>query len=204
MARESDRRRDGLLPLAALALTSALLARSWTPLLRATAGVALGIGLVAVYLVPAAWEQRWVDIHQVTEDPGQTLENNWLFARHADPLLALHDQVLHTASTIAVLMIAAALAGLLACWLRGRLPAQRSWWLPLALIPAAVLLLQFPFSRPLWNLLPDLRFLQFPWRWLGVLEAPMAVFFAAALWPLRSNGRRALPLPWLAARLSWR
>ncbi|MGD0830761.1 MAG: 6-pyruvoyl-tetrahydropterin synthase-related protein [Terracidiphilus sp.] len=176
--------------LAAVALTAGLMARSWRPVLRTTAGVTLGIALVAVYLVPAAWEQRWVDIHQVTEDPGQTLENNWLFARHADPLLALHDEVLHTASIIAVLMIGLALAGLLACWLRGRLPAEQSWWVPLAIIPIAVLLLQFSFSRPLWNLLPDLRFLQFPWRWLGVLEAPMAIFVAAALWPRRSNWRR--------------
>ncbi len=150
----------------------------------------LGIGLSAIYLLPAAWEQRWVDIHQVTEDPGQILENNWLFARHADPALALHDEVLHTASSIAVAMIALTLCALLLCRFRGRLPVSRSWWIPLALIPVAVLFLQFPLSGPLWNLLPDLRFLQFPWRWLLVLEAPMAVFLAAALWP-EASARRA-------------
>ena len=169
--------------LAAVALIGALLARSWAPVLRSAVGAGLGIGLVALYLVPAAWEQRWVDIHQVTEDPGQTLENNWLFAVHTDPSLALHDAVLHTVSMVAVLMIAAALAGLLVCWLRGRLPAGRRWWIPLALIPAAVLFLQFPVSHWLWNLLPELRFLQFPWRWLLAVEAPMAIFLAAAVWP---------------------
>ena len=121
--------------LAAVALALALLQRSWVPALRAALGAVLGMGLVAVYLVPAAWEQRWVDIHQVTEDPGQTLENNWLFAGHADPSLALHDQVLHTASLIAVVMVAVALCGLAAGWLRGRLPGARRWWLPLALVP---------------------------------------------------------------------
>jgi len=173
--------------LAALALILTLLLRSWAHLLRASAGAVLGMSLVAIYLVPAAWEQRWVDIHQVTEDPGQTLENNWLFAVHADPTLKLHDEVLRTASIIAVVMIAVALGALLTSWLRGRLSRDRRWWIPLALIPVAVLLLQFPFSRPLWNLLPDLRFLQFPWRWLVVLEAPMAVFFAAAVWPHESS-----------------
>jgi hypothetical protein len=34
-----------------------------------------------------------------------------------------------------------------------------------------------------------LRFLQFPWRWLLVLETPMAVFLAAAVWPSRRWGR---------------
>ncbi len=175
--------------LAAVALALALLQRSWMPALRATLGAVLGMGMVAVYLVPAAWEQRWVDIHAVTEDPGQTLENNWLFSVHADPSLALHDQVLHTASMIAVLMVAVALCGLLVALLRGRLPGPRHFWLPLALIPFAVLLLQFPFSRPVWNLLPDLRFLQFPWRWLVVLEAPMGIFAAAAVWPAKSARR---------------
>jgi hypothetical protein len=167
--------------LAAVAICTALLSRSWAPLVRAATGAAVGMGLVAAYLVPATWEQRSVDIHQVTEDPGQTLENNWLFARHADPTLALHDEVLRTASMIAVVMIAVALAGLLVSWLRGRLPGERSWWVPLAVTPIAVLFMQFSFSRPLWNLLPELRFLQFPWRWLLVLEAPMAIFLAAAL-----------------------
>jgi hypothetical protein len=130
-----------------------------------------------------------VDIHQVTEDPGQTLENNWLFAVHADPSLQPHDKVLHTVSIIVVIMIAVTLGGLLVGWLRGRLPGPRRWWIPLALIPVAVLLLQFSFTRPLWNLLPDLRFLQFPWRWLVVLEAPMAIFVAAAAWPSESTFR---------------
>jgi uncharacterized membrane protein YhaH (DUF805 family) len=151
--------------------------------MRAAAGAALGIGLVAVYLVPAAYEQRWVDIKQVMQDPGQTLENSWLFAVHADPTLAYHDEVLHTVSMIAVAMVALALAGLVVCWRRGRLPGERRWWIPLALIPVAVLLLQFSFSRPVWNLLPELRFLQFPWRWLVMLEAPMAIFLVAAVWP---------------------
>jgi hypothetical protein len=178
--------------LAAVALVMVLLKRSWAPVLRASAGAVLGMGLIAIYLVPAAWEQRWVDIHKVTEDPGQTLENNWLFAVHSDPSLAYHDQVLHTASMIAVIMIAVTLGALLVCWLRGRLPGGRPWWVPLALVPVAVLLLQFSFSRPLWNLLPELRFLQFPWRWLQVLEAPMAIFVAAAAWPgdSRRNWRR--------------
>jgi hypothetical protein len=58
-----------------------------------------------------------------------------------------------------------------------------------ALIPVAILFLQLPISLPVWNLLPKLRFLQFPWRWLVVLEAPMGIFVAAAMWPKRRWGR---------------
>jgi hypothetical protein len=175
--------------LAAVALTLALQLRSWAPVLRASVGAVLGMGLVAIYLVPATWEQRWVDIHQVTEDPGQTLENNWLFARHADPGLEFHDVVLRQASFVVVAMIAVAFAGLLISWSRGRLRERGRWWIPFALITVVVLFLQFPFSRPLWNLLPELRFLQFPWRWLIVLEAPMAISVVWAIWP-RDAARR--------------
>jgi hypothetical protein len=174
--------------LAAMALVLALLAKSWAPVLRAAVAIVVGTGLSAIYLVPAAWEQRWVDIRQATEDSGEMIENSWLFGHHADPALALHDVELQRVSLIAVSMIAVALGGVLVCWLRGKMrtenhPISSHWWLLLAMIPPVILLLQLPFSLPLWNLLPKLRFLQFPWRWLVALEAPMAIFFAAAVWP---------------------
>ena len=178
--------------LAAVAVASALLKRSLAPGLRAAAAATLGMGLAAVYLVPAAWEQRWVDIRQATADPSDMIENSWLFARHANPELDLHDVVLLRVSLIAVIMIAAALAGLFFTWRRGRLPASRSWWIPLALIPFAILFLQLPISLPVWHLLPKLLFLQFPWRWLVALGAPTGIFLASAVWAARGWRRVAV------------
>jgi hypothetical protein len=173
--------------LAGIAILLALLARSWLPILRAAAGAALGLGLAAFFLVPADWEQRWVAIRTAIDDPGLMIENSWVFARHANPQLELHDVELIRVSGIAVTMVAVALAGVAVSWWRRTLPRDRRWWIPLALIPVVVLFLQFPFSDFVWNALPKMRFLQFPWRWLVVLEAPMAIFFASALWA----GRRA-------------
>ena len=170
--------------LAAVALAVALLQRSWAPVLRSVVAVTLGLGLSAIYLVPAAVEQRWVQIRQATDDPGLAIENSFLFGRHADPNLELHDVELWRVSIIAVIMIGLALLCIFIARRRGLL-RQRSWWIPLALIPVVVLLLQLPISLPIWNLLPKLRFLQFPWRWLVVLEAPLGIFFAAAIWPTR-------------------
>jgi hypothetical protein len=175
--------------LAAVALVLAILDRSWAPILRAAVAAALGIGVTAFYLVPAAFEQRWVDIREAINDPGLKIENSFLFGHPNGRLLALHDAELTRVSLIAVAMAAIAFAGLVVAWARKALPADRRWWIPLALVPLAVLLLQLPFSLPVWNLLPKLRFLQFPWRWLVVLEAPMAVFFAAAVWPGASARR---------------
>ncbi len=170
--------------LAAVALTVAIFKRSWAPILRSTVAVTLGLGLSAIYLVPAAVEQRWVQIGQATDDPGVAIENSFLFGRHSDPNLELHDVELWRVSTIAVAMIGLAVICIFIAWRRGLL-RQRPWWIPLALIPLAVLFLQLPISLPLWNILPKLRFLQFPWRWLVVLEAPLGIFFAAAIWPTR-------------------
>ena len=158
--------------LAAVALTVAMLKRSWAPILRSTVAVTLGLGLSAIYLVPAAVEQRWVQIRQATDDPGMAIENSFLFARHADPNLELHDVELWRVSAIAVVMIGLAFICIFIAWRRG-LFRQRSWWIPLAVVPIVVLFLQLPISLPLWNILPKLRFLQFPWRWLVVPEAPL-------------------------------
>lgn len=168
--------------LAATALAVALLHRSWFPILRAATGTALGLGLGAFYLIPAAYEQRWVDIRQATDDPGLLIQNSFLFGHHSNPQLALHDTELFKVSCIAVTMIALTLLAIAICAQRGKLPRDRRWWLPLALLPLGVLLLQLPISLPLWNLLPKLRFLQFPWRWLVSLGAPMGLFVAVAVW----------------------
>jgi hypothetical protein len=190
--------------LAAVAVGAAVLRRSLLPLLRAGVGVALGLGLAAVYLLPAAWEQRWVAISQAVDDPGERIENSFFFAHHADPSLVPHDIELHKVSLIGAVMIALAMLGILVGWLRGRgrnagpsTPLRctqddnlsdrtRICWILLAFIPVTILFLQLPISLPVWNLFPKLRFLQFPWRWLVALGAPMGIFIAAAIWPAES------------------
>lgn len=180
--------------LAAIALSASVIARSWAQMLRASIAAALGIALAAFYLLPAAWEQHWVDLRAAADYPVFNVENNWLFARHADPQLAPFQFFLHRASIIAVVTIGAALLGLTIFLLRRRyanqiirVPIPTRWWIPLALILFAALFLQFPISLPVWNLLPKLRFLQYPWRWVLAVEAPMAIFAAAAIWPGKSS-----------------
>jgi len=178
--------------LAAVALAVALIRRSWSPVIRASVAAGLGIGLSALYLVPAAVEQRWVQIRQAVDDPGLAIENSFLFARHTNQNLELHDVELLRVSIIAVIMLGIAFLCLFVAWRRGKLLGDRALWIPLALIPVATLFLQFPISLPIWNALPKLRFLQFPWRWLVALEAPMAIFFAAAIWSARRQLRNAV------------
>jgi hypothetical protein len=169
--------------LVAVALVSALIEKSLVPLVRAVLSTCVGIGLASIYLIPAVWEKNWVSIQQYAVTPANyKVENSWLFGSHADPALASHDMMLQQVSEVAAAMLAIAFLGGAIAWIRGVVPGERRWWIPLALIPPSVLLLLLPVSEPVWNLLPELRLLQFPWRWLVVLEGPMALCFVSAVW----------------------
>jgi hypothetical protein len=187
--------------LAFAALAAALIHRRWWPILRACIAMPVALGLAAFYLIPAAWEQRWIAIQQAV-DVGMRVTDSWLFSHHSSPDLELHDQVLRIASTILVLTAGLALSGLAVSLLRRKLPrAGQPFWVPLALLIPAIFILQLPISAPIWNLFPKLAFLQFPWRWLMVLDIPFAIFLAAAT-PLQSRRSRAFStFGWTAALL---
>jgi|HubBroStandDraft_1064217.scaffolds.fasta_scaffold27599_2 hypothetical protein len=178
--------------IAALALLAAVSQKSWAPILRATAGGALGLGLAAFYWLTAALEHNLVDVRQATDDPGYNFEYNWLFIHNSNPAQALHDSINHQASWIAVSMLAVAITGWLVAWRRGVLSSPTGslrWWTPMAAIPLLVAFLLFPVSRMVWHALPVLPFIQYPWRWLEAVEAPMAIFFVAAIWPPARRAR---------------
>lgn len=173
--------------LAFAALLTALLQRSWLPAIRALIAAPVALGMAAFYLVPAAWEQRWIAVNQAL-DVGMRVTDSWLFARHSGADMQLHDAILRTASIILLSTAVAAAIGFTMAW-RGRKfdSTSKTFWIPLAALIVLVLLLQFPFSWPLW-LLPKMQFLQFPWRWLIVLDVSFAIFLAAAT-PLAARAR---------------
>ncbi|HEX3375197.1 MAG TPA: 6-pyruvoyl-tetrahydropterin synthase-related protein, partial [Edaphobacter sp.] len=71
-------------------------------------GTVLGLGLAAFYILPAAYQRRYVQIAMAII-PNMRIQDNFLFHRTGDPP---HDQVLHTASLIAVLLVALTVATL--------------------------------------------------------------------------------------------
>lgn len=187
--------------LAAMALLASLLRRTWVPIQRAVVATALGLGLAAIYLVPAYVEQSWVSIQQATDDPIYRIENNWLFARHAAAYMRDHDAELLKVSVISTTQLLITLACIAILIRRSAPSKRRRWWLLFACFPLADLFLQLPISLSVWNLFPRLRFLQFPWRWLVTLEAPMAICFAAVAWQLRPFARRTVLIAWTTAAL---
>jgi hypothetical protein len=149
--------------------------RAW-PALRASGGMALGLGLAAFYIVPAAYQQRWVQIERAI-GPGMRVDDSFLFGHTAD---AFHNQVLRTASWI---FIAELTVAAMAAYLAWKKRADGNARIVLSALLPVLLLLQLPVSDVLWKHLPHLKFLQFPWRWLLALSVVMCVLAAMALRP---------------------
>lgn len=140
--------------------------------LAAIAGALLGGALAAFALVPAALSGRWC----ATE----------LFYSGGSPLFRPSQHVLFGEAALnpafgrsvsyAVLVLAALL---LAAWGLGRrLRGQDSRATPWALVALAAFLATLPPAGPLWDVLPLLSKLQFPWRLATVLTLALAALVA--------------------------
>ena len=149
-------------------------ARRWALIGRAAGGTALGLGLAGFYLVPAVYEQRWVEIRRAIGE-GMRVEDSFLFGHTGE---AFHDQVLRTASWIAVVVLAATV---IAAMLSYRARKRGALWAALVALAAVIACLLLPFSDLVWRLAPEMRFLQFPWRWLLVLSLVLAALVGLAL-----------------------
>jgi hypothetical protein len=157
--------------------------------LKTFAGTALGLSFAAFYIVPAAYERRYVQITMATIT-GMRIDHNFLFEHtggSSDALL--HDQVLHTASIIAVLLLAATAVALVAAIILRKPKQTESVFpvLPLAILAAGIAFLLTPLSLPLWNHAPQAVFLQFPWRLLAIVAPVLSLATAAALGRFRPS-----------------
>jgi hypothetical protein len=182
--------------LAAIVLWRSIGLRRLRPALPATAGLLLGLGLAAFYIVPAAYERRWVDITHALS-PGVRYQDGFLFSHSGD---VFHDAVLRKISWIFVTILATICFCVLVAWLRGR---SRRILLPLLATSAVLLALQMPWSAPIWEHTPELKFLQFPWRWTLVLSLVFAATIGLAATPREPSDRRSFTrsLPFHAAIL---
>jgi hypothetical protein len=156
--------------------------RSPQLLLVGAAAVALGASLAAFYLMPAIYEQRWVNITEAVST-GYRPQDNFLFIHTTD---AEHDAFNRLISWLALAEIGVLL---IAAWgARSLRKGNRELQNTLAVWAIASMALLFPVSALFWKFAPKLRFMQFPWRWLLCLSMILSVFIAFGLrrWPARA------------------
>ena len=160
--------------LALLIVILAILKRSPRVLLYGALAGFLGAALAAFFLVPAAYERRWVNISEVLS-PGVRPQDNFLFAKIND---ADHNRFNLLVSLVATAeMIVLAVAIFFSHRWRQKSPAL---WYTLVGWTAFAVLLNFSFTSFLWMHLPELRFLQLPWRWLLCLNVTFALLVTIA------------------------
>jgi hypothetical protein len=152
------------------------LRRSAAPLLYGGAGMGLGFALAGFYIIPAWYEQRWVQIGEVLA-PGLEPETNFLFGWTYDPVARWYPVLL---SAIAAGEILFALIAIGLTFTRARLAVREVHWILLCLAIASAFLM-FPMSGPAWEHLPKLRYVQFPTRWLTVLSVSLVFFLSGAV-----------------------
>jgi hypothetical protein len=195
--------------LALLLAWAAVTHRSWLIVFRGGFALTLGLGLAAFYILPAAYEQRWVNIGQALST-GLSPAQNFLFTATED---VEHTWFNWIASICAVCVIV--LLGLSALLSRRfasteTAPKQnRSAFVALLLVGGAATALMLRWTVPFWNLLPKLRFVQFPWRWMSIVTLVSACFLAAVV--ERRRGWMAIavvftltiPLAWFFVRNTW-
>ena len=167
--------------LALLFTWAAFTQRSWKLAVRSVCGLALGFGLTCFYLIPAAYEQRWVNIAQALAS-GLVPSQNFLFTYIPDVEHAWFNWIASSCAILLILVCATAafLSRRFASFTNSGDPRHKTW-LALLLLAAATTLLMLRVTSPLWSILPKLRFVQFPWRWMSMVALVGACFLAAAL-----------------------
>jgi len=179
----------------ALAREKSWTPRLWRPLIQTALATLLAAGLAAFYLLPAIYEQKWIDIRQVLS-PGVRPQDNFLFTILADPD---HNRFNLLVSTVALAEIAILALAISASRRRRSNPAAATDHLPWILLTAWGVLSAFLMLSPshlLWQYLPELRFVQLPFRWLLAMNAALAMLLPAAT--QRSNSK----LTWTARGLA--
>ena len=159
--------------VAGLAVLLAMREKSVRPLIRTALAVALGAGLASFYLVPAVYEEGWVNLSQVLS-PGVRPLDNFLFTTIADPD---HNRFNMLVSVVALAEIAI-LA--FAVWAARRGGRDKDAWMLFSVMGAATAFLMLPASNLLWEHLPKFRYVQLPFRWLLCMNGPLAMLLATA------------------------
>ncbi len=170
-------------PAAILLTYSALLLLTVSTILRRNSRVfvyggsalLLGVALASFYIVPVLCEKNWITLGQVLS-VGLRPSDNFLFARTGE---TQHDRFLGRLSWLAAgeLAVTALAIFTTRSW---RKTNPQLWW-SLLILAIISLTLMLPVASLAYRLMPDLRFIQFPWRWLLILSAAYAVFVVAAV-----------------------
>ncbi|MBI3240954.1 MAG: hypothetical protein HYZ49_01510 [Chloroflexi bacterium] len=191
----------------------AFLHRDWRKLFQGGLIVVIGLALSARFWLPALAEINLVQTDRLLVPPIFTYYTNYLSLRELFAPPAAIDPLLinpSPAKALGLVAIVLALVGLVAVvWQAARNRQQRTAlsfvvWTLLCL--AVYIFLTLPLSQPIWDHVPLVPFIQFPWRFLGPAALCAALLAGGGgRWLTRHQWTAAAAIALIAAlgHLSW-
>ncbi|NCF64567.1 MAG: hypothetical protein GWP61_01245 [Chloroflexi bacterium] len=156
---------------------------AWRPLLlRLLLLFGLGLGMTFFYTGGALLEMDQVTLNQSTATRNNDFHFNFAsWTEILAPVAAEDPNLLNPPLPIRLGWVPAALALLGASTLLWKKPGrEQRWHVVMMLVATAVFLfMSLPVSLPIWEALPLIDFVQFPWRFIGRAALPVA-FLAGA------------------------
>jgi len=148
------------------------------PLLKTLLSLILGLGLSSFYLIPAIFEKKFVQIDYIIKCPVGDYRKNFLFMWNKVQIILEHFYLsLHITVILEVILF---LFIILVIQRNREKLLNRLHVNFFMLLFLSAFILTTPLSKPLWDIVPGFPFLQFPWRWVMVMELSLCLLIGAA------------------------
>jgi hypothetical protein len=159
------------------------------------AALLLALGVSAFFWLPAFFEKQWVKIHLAYTPAGMNYHYNFLsLGELLSPPTPVHTSLMNPAPprSLGLVQLAPALLVMLGWWsLKDR--EKRFNVLFFSLVLISLIFMVLPQSVAVWDHLPLLEYVQFPWRFLGLASLAAALLAGAAIRLLSDLVRAVLP-----------
>lgn len=148
--------------------------------------MALGVGLAATFLVPALSTQNNVSLSDMRVGHFSYIYHFLFYGPRstADFMELLVQQGRYSTAMMIACMAAFISHGRALAWAKMR---QVCFWLVIAVLVFAMML---PIARPLWDILPPLQAIQFPWRFNILLTLATTALIALWVTSIKPEGSR--------------
>ena len=147
-----------------------MLKRDKQVILNIVYAIIIGFGISSIYLIPVVFERQFVHIEYLLRCTVCDYTNNFLFTQEKLHILKQFFSRLHTGVIIEVILFSMLILFIVRNR-KGMIPSvSRGFFIILFMFS---FLLTIPLSKPLWAIIPFFPTLQFPWRWIIIMEVSL-------------------------------
>jgi hypothetical protein len=162
----------GSLSVAGYALLCLRRERFWSTVMRLALGIATGLAASSFFWTTVMAELPWVKGNSANQNIYYDYRSNFLFSPSA-----LTNRNTWYANLLALAVLGMLLPAVILLKRKAAGSATRS----IAFLTIASFLMTTEISRPIWFIVPKLREVQFPWRWLAIVSLAGSILLAASL-----------------------